>query len=304
MIRINARIFDLYKYSAKFQLKYRKPIVLFFYYFGFYGVFSPKKKREIRAFVLKWKTDKATKREKNRIQQIPRYTTGIFQNGYVPIKFIDSASFLVMYNEILERQIYRFNISSETPVIIDAGANIGLSIIYFKQLYPNASVLGFEPDPIAFETLKYNIQQLGLTGVEVLEKGVWNKETSIRFYAEGADAGRIALDSDQGNITHINTIRLKDYLNRHIDFLKIDIEGAETTVLKDCGELLRNVDRIFVEYHSFDDQGQELHDLLNVLFEMGFRYRIEQIGISSPNPFTEINTYLKIDNQLNIFAYR
>ncbi len=304
MVRINRLLLNILAFYAKFPMKYWHKTILFLYYSGFYKAFSPKKQAEIRESFLTRKKAKVIAKEMSRIQHIPRYTPGIFQHGYRQIRFIDSASFLVMYDEILERQLYKFNVSSENPFIIDAGANIGLSIIYFKQLYPNASILGFEPDPIAFETLKYNIQQLGLSDVEVMQKGVWNKETSIRFYAEGADAGRIALESDQENITYISTVRLKDYLNRHIDFLKIDIEGGETTVIHDCGDSLRNVDRIFVEYHSFQDQKQELHNLLNVLFEMGFRYYIQQIGISSTTPFVETNSYLKMENQLNIFAYR
>lgn len=295
---------NLHKYYEKIRIKYCHTIRKIFYYSGLYKAFSPEKKTKIKESVLQRKSEKIISKEKSRVWHIPRYTPGIFQYGYSQIKFIDSASFLVMYNEILERQLYKFNTSSENPFIIDAGANIGLAIIYFKQLYPNASVLGFEPDPIAFETMKYNIQQLGLSDVEVLQKGVWNKETLLPFFAEGADAGRIALESDQENIKQTSTVRLKDYLNRHIDFLKIDIEGAETTVIHDCGDSLRNVDKIFVEYHSFQDQKQVLHNLLNVLFEMGFRYYIQQIGISSPMPFVEIKSYLKMENQLNIFAYR
>ena len=243
-------------------------------------------------------------KEKNRIFKIPRFIEGNFSFNNLQIKFIDSASFLFMYNEIIEKQIYKFNLSSDKPFIIDAGANIGLSIIFFKQIYPAATILGFEPDPDALESLKYNIKQFGFSDVEVIGKGVWNKETTLSFFSEGADGGRIALESDKENLKQINTVRLKDYLNKHVDFLKIDIEGAETNVLQDCADSLRNVDRIFIEYHSFLDQKQELHKLLNVLFESGFRYNIQHVGIFSPTPFVKINSSINIDNQLNIFAYR
>ena len=242
--------------------------------------------------------------EKERIAKVPRFVNGYFNHIEKPIKFSDSSSFLFMYNEIFEKQIYRFKTTSEKPFIIDCGANIGLSILYFKQLYPNASILGFEPDPNAFETLECNIKHFDYKDVEVIEKGVWNRETTLRFFAEGADGGRISIESDKAKIIIINTVRLKDFLNRHIDFLKLDIEGAETVVLRDCADLLKNVDRIFVEFHSFIDRQQDLHDLLKVLSESGFRYNIQHVGVFSPTPFIEISSYLNIDNQLNIFAYR
>ena len=244
------------------------------------------------------------KMEIERLKKFKRYiptTTTVFGKE---IKLTDAASFLFIYDELFNKNIYKFHVSTAKPYIIDCGANIGLSIIYFKRLYPDAFVLGFEPDPNAFEALKYNISQFGFHDVEVFPKGVWNIATSLNFFAEGADGGRIALNSDKEKIKVIKTIRLKEFLIKHVDFLKIDIEGAETTVLEDCFDSLKNIDRIFVEYHSFVDQKQDLYRLLKVLSEAGFRYNIQHIGVFSSIPFVQINSSLNIDNQLNIFAYR
>ncbi len=89
-----------------------------------------------------------------------------------------------------------------------------------------------------------------------------------------------------------------------MDLLKIDIEGAETVVLEECKNLLQNVERIFVEYHSYVDKDQTLHYLLQILSDIGFRYNVQSTGVFSPNPFLQINTYYDIDLQLNIFGYR
>jgi FkbM family methyltransferase len=43
------------------------------------------------------------------------------------------------------------------PVIIDCGGNIGLSVLYFKYLFPNSVITVFEPSPPVFEILKENI---------------------------------------------------------------------------------------------------------------------------------------------------
>jgi hypothetical protein len=68
--------------------------------------------------------------------------------------------------------------------------------------------------------------------------------------------------------------------------------------------LLSNVERIFLEYHSFKGKEQSLHRILDILQGAGFRYNIQHIGVFSNHPFEEINSYMGMDLQLNIFAYR
>jgi hypothetical protein len=102
----------------------------------------------------------------------------------------------------------------------------------------------------------------------------------------------------------VKAVRLRSYLaGETVDLLKIDIEGAETVVLKDCADLLSNVERLFVEYHSFEDRPQTLQELLAVLSGAGFRVHAETIGVTS-QPFVKRQTYLGMDMQMNIFADR
>jgi len=232
-----------------------------------------------------------------------------YQKQTIPLfgrsfQLTDSASFLFIHKELFKDEIYAFITANKQPYILDAGANIGLSVLYFKMHYPNATVVAFEPDPITFEVLNQNVKTFELNGVELIDKAVWNAETKLRFFAEGADGGRLATPSDQQQIIEVDTVRLRPYLNRKVDFLKIDIEGAETTVLEDCADLLVNVERLFVEYHSFSGQEQQLHRLLEILHIAGFRYYVSHVGIRSAHPFVQVNSAMGMDNQLNIFAYR
>jgi FkbM family methyltransferase len=244
-------------------------------------------------------------RELERIKKIPRFKKGNTKVLGKPLRFPDSASFLFIFDEMFRKEIYKFESQNKSPYIIDGGANIGLSIIYFKKLYPNAQIVAFEPDNEIFKDLEFNIESFGFDNIMLINKALWNEETTLRFYSEGADGGRIASNADfTKRLIEIQTCKLNSYLQREVDLLKIDIEGAEYTVLEDSKELLPNVKRLFVEYHSFLSHPQNLGQLLNILHNAGFRYQIQHNGVFSQNPFIQISNYIEMDLQLNIFAYR
>lgn len=96
---------------------------------------------------------------------------------------------------------------------------------------------------------------------------------------------------------------MRDYLSTEIDFLKIDIEGAEYEVLKDCADLLFNVKNLFIEYHVLPNEAQHLHDILNWVNAAGFKYYIKEAWNNMTYPYMKsYNDYYQM--QLNIFCYR
>ncbi len=245
-------------------------------------------------------------KEYQRLIQTPRFQELEIEFLGTPIRVPDSASLRFLNHELFGLEIYKFKNEKDTPLIIDCGANIGLSVIYFKRLFPKAKVIAFEPDKKIFDYLKFNINSFGFKDVELINKGLWKEETVLKFFSEGADGGRIANESMHENIIEIETVKLSSYLNNetHIDFLKLDIEGAETQVLLECEAYLSQVKNIFIEYHSFSQQKQTLSTILSILENNGFRYYIEHIGVKSEHPFVSINDYVGFDNQLNIFGYK
>lgn len=237
------------------------------------------------------------------ITNLPRYTSGSTSLFETEFELVDSASFLFMYREIFIQQIYRFQAQSQNPLIIDGGANIGLSLLYFKQLYPDSRIIAFEPDIQVFHTLKRNVNNFNLLNIELVNKAIWNSETELEFMSEGADGGRI-LNIEAGTTTYkVSTIRLCHYLNEPVDFLKLDIEGAETEVIQDCQDLLFNVRNLFIEYHSFVGKPQTLPTIINILSNVGFRLHIHP-PVTSPQPFYHRHVHMGMDMQLNIFAFR
>lgn len=244
-------------------------------------------------------------REVKRLQVFPRYRQDSTDLLGKSVRLVDSASFLSAYQQIFERELYCFSTSRENPKIVDCGANIGLCILYWKQLYPTAQITAFEPDPKVFETLVWNCKHWELTNVELINKAVWSSETELPFWEEGADAGRLLENSeldDKSSIT-VLTANLRDYLQDKVDFLKLDIEGAETEVLLHCADCLDRISHLFVEYHSFVDKAQGIGDILCVLRDADFRIHI-QPELVSPQPFVKQLRSNGMDQRLNIFAHR
>ena len=147
-----------------------------------------------------------------------------------------------------------------------------MASIYLRSVFPKAIITAFEPDPIIIGILKKN---LASTNVEVIEAAVWNQSGEISFKADGADGG--CVESNQVGCS-VPAIRLADWLQEPIDFLKIDIEGAELPVLRDCGNFLKLVQNIAVEYHEFSNESQNLDELLRILSDNGFRYHLHSKG--------------------------
>ncbi len=148
-----------------------------------------------------------------------------------------------------------------------------------------------------------NVNTFGYNDVELINKAVWNENGSIKFLASGGVGGRIQEHGDGDNYFELPTVKLKDLLHEEVDFLKVDIEGAEYEVIKDCDDKLNNVKNIFIEYHSEESREQKLDEILKILKKAGFKYYIKEAWNNQPKPYTNKRINL-FDLQLNIFGYR
>lgn len=238
--------------------------------------------------------------DKIKLHRRKRYTPFSIKFFGKIIKAVDAPSFLGMFIEIYLDEHYKFQAASESPLIIDCGSNIGLANIYFKQRYPNARIISFEADPEIAEVSAANLRAFGFSDEEVHAKVVWTNDQGIHFQIEGGTSGRIVKTAKL-----FPSIRLKDELAKYtrVDFLKMDIEGAEFEVISDAAPEFHRVDNIFIEYHSIEDEEQKLGELLNILREAGYRYHIKE-AYTTPYPYIQRNLQLGMDLQLNIFAYR
>lgn len=218
--------------------------------------------------------------------------------------FHDARCFYDTWQEIVKNKMYEFKTTSAKPYIIDCGANMGLSVYYFAKEYPGAEIIAFEPEDAIYDTLKKNIETYSLTNVTAYKKAVWDSETILKFYTDHGMGGSVTNVYAKQKPVEIETLRLANFINKKVDMLKMDIEGAEYTVLEDCASLLSNVENIFVEYHSFINKEQQLDQLLLLLKEQGFRYHLKE-SYSRKRPFIDTNYACEnMDMAINVFAYR
>jgi FkbM family methyltransferase len=217
--------------------------------------------------------------------------------------FYSSTELLHGLKEIFIDKIYRQELS-KTPYIIDCGANIGMSIIYMKEHFPQAEIIAFEPDETNFDLLTRNINSFGYSGVSLFKEAVWNENTTLPFSNDSTMGSRIEMDNT-ARTKSVKAKRLKDILNRDVDFLKIDIEGAENVVLNDIADNLNKVKNMFLEYHGTFDQNKELAGIINIISEAGFNYYIKEAAPLYDTPFYRTkNPGSPYDVQLNIFCFR
>lgn len=240
-------------------------------------------------------------RERERLSRLPRYvpTNTPFRGRTLAI--VDACTYRLGLKEIFGKGIYEFRTPKPDPYILDCGANIGLSVLYFKMLYPAARVVAFEPDPHIFRALQSNVAAFGLAAVDLRQAAVWVNNGMIDFKTEGGFSGRI--QPGAAGTLEVPAVRLRDYLGVPVDFLKLDIEGAEFDVVRDCADRLANVERMFIEYHAECAKPQRFDELLAIVRKAGFRYQIHEAYVA-PKPFLERPPMMGMDLQLNVFCFR
>jgi len=225
--------------------------------------------------------------------------------GKYKIVFRDANEFLVSIDELFVNEFYKFRTETDRPKIIDCGSYIGTSILYFKVNYPNAIVKGFEPDPSNYSLLQTNLDNWGFRDTEIFNAAIWTDDNGIFFNSAGNMSSKIETGIDRtGGAEKVKTVRLRELLNEEIDFLKIDIEGAELPVLRDCSDRLSNVKNLFIEYHGKYEKVAELNEILDILIRNDFKYDMKEGSVIHPTPFWDKDFEFEHDILLNIFAFR
>jgi FkbM family methyltransferase len=158
-----------------------------------------------------------------------------------------------VHSEVFENQYYRLPLRTAPATILDLGANIGLTAIYFARLYPESRIACVEPMP---ENLKLLIRNLRENAVEavVIAAAIDAKDGVVAMEYGAADYGHKIAAAAPSNVSlEVASLSVPSILRRlgwdRIGLLKIDIEGHESVLLSQACEWLADVDALCVEYH-------------------------------------------------------
>ncbi|MBK9637345.1 MAG: FkbM family methyltransferase [Bacteroidetes bacterium] len=139
-------------------------------------------------------------------------------------------------------------------VILDIGSNIGNSSLYFASLNSSAKIISFEPHPNSYKKAIENIKLNNFSNIEIINIGLGQQKMTTKLYEVdeyNSGMNRILPDNFGSPYKLVELDILDDVLKRklidHVDFIKIDVEGYELSVLSGSIETLKSKPLLFIE---------------------------------------------------------
>jgi FkbM family methyltransferase len=215
--------------------------------------------------------------------------TFIFKNG---IKIFSYYNLYREYSRGLNCYLSHYTLKPG-DIVIDAGAYVGSFTLYASKIVgEQGKIISFEPDPINYQKLLRNIELNGEKNIIAINKGLYSRNDLLKFYLGEHNTTLIASKNlSKKQITELPVVQLDDVLkslNIHkVDFIKMDIEGAEIEALKGANKILesRDLELAIASYHFVDNEQT---------------YKIIERDLISRGYFCET----KCPQHLTTFAYR
>ena len=141
--------------------------------------------------------------------------------------------------------------------ILDLGSNVGYTMVHYKHLYPKARVIGVEMDESNFEILKMNMAQF--KNWEAVHGAIWTSDGTIDYSGQdeetlaiqGIDPLNDALNLPRRSSKSYSIQSILDKYNvDRVDFMKMDIEGAEIPIFDEDLSWLERIQSMHVEVHN------------------------------------------------------
>mgnify|MGYP001235813245 CR=1 FL=1 len=196
--------------------------------------------------------------------------------------------------QFLEEYLQKNNCkTSEYKKVIDIGAYDCAESLKFTSLFPNASVTAFECNPHLIDKCKVNTNKSDR--INLVQKMVTDTPGNTKFNICGgkfniynsAQSSLCIPKNEEYRTIDVETIRMDEYLgNSKIDFVWIDVQGAELNVLRSFGSKLKNVSTFYCEVdimggrYVSDSTVSTIVDFLNQ-----HRLNLKDARMINPNEF-------------------
>lgn len=199
---------------------------------------------------------------------------GNFMVTYEPSTDIGGKLYIGEQFEKIEIDIACKYINSDSTVL-DIGANIGLHALYFSAVAKNGLVIACEPQPKTFKTLEKNVCQNNIGNIVPLNVAIADAAKIATFYVKSDDAYSSLIDTNRKVLNEkikVLCTTIDGLLGEiKVDFVKIDVEGLELSVLHSMSSLIqRNRPVIFCEIYKGNVEANNPHDTISYLENMGY----------------------------------
>jgi FkbM family methyltransferase len=180
----------------------------------------------------------------------------------------------------------------EGDIVLDVGAHIGkYTIIASKRVGANGKVIAIEAHPGNYEILNRNVKLNGLTNVIPLNYAVYSKETKIKLFLPNGKLNHTIYNTliqtrakDGEKFMEVNADTLDNLLQRNgisnaeVNWLKIDVEGAELEVLKGAQAIISNSKHIalLIEVHNIEEGKNLYRPIMDLLEKYNFKIEFEK----------------------------
>ena len=190
------------------------------------------------------------------------------------------------YKAVIDR-IRQDRCEGDINFVVDAGANIGCSTLYFKKLFPGATIVAVEPDEGNYQCLLENIRLNELPNIMPLRAALWTDESSLQVDKTGREwAHSVSPLTNGADVVQAVTVDglMTQYGKPCIDILKIDIEGAERAIFENeerVRSFLPSVRYLAMEVH---EQFITRNEVVALLERFGFSYYYSGELVVASNP--------------------
>jgi len=181
--------------------------------------------------------------------------------------------------------------------VVDVGAHVGIETLMFSQwVGKNGRVVSIEPDPSNFKSLLANIRLNATSNVQLMQVALSDTIGEVQFVQGEGVLSRVADNFNGGDVEPTSLITVPAHTldslfagkQPAVDFVKIDVEDFEASVLSGARQFLREHQPIVIlELHSY----RSARDCANILMQAG--YQVELVD----TPEKDIERYLKTQPQ-------
>jgi FkbM family methyltransferase len=208
--------------------------------------------------------------------------SGTNKNQIIPVgvRLLGKINIYIRANSLTDRKVLKYVFYDqyhlppvplpEESIILDLGSNIGLTLRHFAKLYPLAKIYGYEMDSNNFAIAELNCK--GFNNITLSNCAVWTEIGKVNYDAgNNSDAFSIEEVSGRKATQTVNSITVSKILSDHniksIDYLKMDIEGAEKNILKSNLDWTDCVNLMNIEIHDKKFIDEAMRILTNIGFQ-------------------------------------